>query len=81
MMQSAQHRLRDDLKADRQAMTGCQRRDVLTPRIGNAGPQARMRASVVVVSHPFRQNRPEMPLIEHDQLRGVNYFCLSCCLA
>ena len=63
MMQSAQDRLRDDLKADRQTMTVYQFRDPLTLRIGNARPQARMRASVVIVSHPFHQDGPEMSFI------------------
>jgi hypothetical protein len=48
MMLSSQDRLRDDFKADRQTMTVHELRDLLTLRIGNARPQARMRASVVV---------------------------------
>ena len=42
-------------------------RGFLALRIRDAGSQARMRASVVVVRHPFRQDGPQMPFIQQDQ--------------
>ena len=66
MMQPAQHGLRDDSNADRQAMTVCRLRDLILG-MWNARAQARVRPSVVVVSHPFGQGGPEMPFIQQDQ--------------
>src|SRR5882762_10026653 len=67
MMQPTQHWLRDDSKADRQAMTVCQFRGFLTLRIWDARSQARMRASVVIVSDPFSDDGPKMPFIQKNQ--------------
>src|SRR5258708_4925136 len=67
MMKPAQHWLSDDSKADRQAMTVCRLAGLLTLRIWDARSQARMWASVVVVSHPFRHDGPEMSFIQQDQ--------------
>ena len=53
----AQQRVRDDSKADRQAMTVCHLAGRLALWIPDATSQTRMRASVVVMSDP----PPEYP--------------------
>ena len=63
MMEPAQHRPRDDSKADRLEMTVHQLWGLLTTRIWDARSQARMRASMVVVSDPFCDNGPDMTFI------------------
>ena len=66
MMQPAQQRLRDDSKADRQAMIVCTLAGRLALRIRDARSQARMRASVVVMSDPFREYPTDVPLVERN---------------
>src|SRR5947209_1792756 len=67
VMRPAQHPLRDDSKAERLAMTVCQLAGLCLRRTRDARSQARMRASMVVMTHPFRQDGPEMPFIHQDQ--------------
>ena len=66
MMQPAQQRLRDDSKADRQAMIVCPFAGRLTLGIRDARSQTRMRASVVVMSDPFREYAADVPLVERN---------------
>src|SRR5712691_3847865 len=66
MMQPAQQRLRDDSKADRQAMIVCLLASRLALRIWDARSQARMRASVVVMSDPLHEYPTDVPLIQRN---------------
>ena len=64
MMQPAQQRLRDDSKADRQAMVVGAPARRLALRIWDARSQTRMRASVVVMSDPLREYPTDVLLVE-----------------
>src|SRR2546422_10340218 len=66
MMQPAQHRLRDDSNAGRQAMIVCSLASHLALRIRDARSQARMRASVVVMSDPRREYLTDVPFVERN---------------
>ena len=66
MMQPAQQRLRDDSKADRQAMIVCTLAGRLALRIRDARSQTRMRASVVVMRDPLCEYPTDVLLVERN---------------
>ena len=65
-MQPGQYRGGDDSMAIRDSMPALPCEPV-EQRVGNAGAEAAVWSTLVVVSHPLAQNGPKVPFIQQDQ--------------